>query len=101
MAELEQRLLDCVREEQDVVLGLSFWSRGMRDHWRALLTPSGITPEIVQVVASRETALAQMEARAAGHGDDFRLPPALAAAYFDHFELPTADEGPISVVRTD
>lgn len=101
VAVLEQRLLMSVQEGQDVVLDLSFWSREMRDHWRALLLPAGITPEIVQVVASRETALARMEARAAGHGDDFRLPPALAAAYFDHFELPTADEGPISVVRTD
>ena len=101
VAVLEQRLLMSVQEGQDVVLDLSFWSREMRDHWRALLLPSGITPEIVQVVASRETALARMEARTVGHGDDFRLPPELAAAYYDHFEPPTADEGPITVVRTD
>ena len=101
MAELEQHLLTCVREGQDVVLDLSFWSREMRDHWRALLLPSGIIPEIVQVVASRETVLARLEARAAEHGDDFRLPHALAEVYYDHFQPPTDDEGPVTVIRTD
>jgi len=101
IAELEQHLLRCVRAGQDVVLDLSFWSREMRDHWRALLLPLGITPEIVQVLASRETALARVDARAEQHGDDFRLPRALAELYYDHFQPPTDDEGPVTVVRTD
>lgn len=100
-AELEQRLLACVRARQDVVLDLSFWSREMRDHWRALIAPSGVIPEIVQVVASRETALARVEARAVGHSDDFRLPREIAERYYDHFQPPTDDEGPVTVVRTD
>lgn len=99
-ADLEQRLLACVDEGRDVVLDLSFWSREMRDRWRALLAPSGVVPEIVQVVAERSTALARIEARAAEHGDDFRLPPALAERYYDHFQAPTEDEGPLTVVRT-
>jgi hypothetical protein len=37
--------------------------------------------------------------RAAGHGDDFQLSTELAAAYFDHFEVPTPDEGPLTVMR--
>lgn len=101
VGELEQRLLTCVREGQDVVLDLSFWSREMRDHWRALLAPSGIVPEIVQVVAARETALARVAARSVGHSDDFRLPPELAALYYDHFQPPRDDEGSVTVVRTD
>lgn len=101
ITELEQRLLACVRTRQDVVLDLSFWSREMRDRWRALITPSGIVPEIVQVVASRETALARVAARAVGHSDDFRLPREIAEIYYDHFEPPTDDEGPVTVVRTD
>lgn len=101
VAELEQRLLACVCEGQDVVLDLSFWSREKRDHWRELLLPSGIIPEIVQVVASRETALARIEARALEHGDDFRLPRELAERYYDHFQPPTDDEGPLTVVRTE
>lgn len=101
VGELEQRLLACVRAGQDVVLDLSFWSRAMRDRWRELLASSGIVPEIVQAVASRETALARVQARSIGHSDDFRLSPELAATYYDHFEPPTADEGPLTVVRTD
>lgn len=99
--ELQERLLACVAAGQDVVLDLSFWSRAMRDRWRELLAPSGIVSEIVQVVASRETALSRVAARAVGHSDDFRLTPELAALYYDHFEPPTADEGPLTVVRAD
>ncbi|ATG55776.1 aminoglycoside phosphotransferase [Brachybacterium ginsengisoli] len=101
VAELEQRLLAFVRAGQDVVLDLSFWSREMRDRWRELLLPTGVVPEIVQAVASRETVLARLEARAAEHSDDFRLPRELAELYFDHFEPPTEEEGPLTVVRTD
>lgn len=101
IAELQDRLLVCVAAGQDVVLDLSFWSRAMRDRWRELLAPTGVIPEIVQAVASRRTALARVQARAVGHSDDFRLPPELAALYYDHFEPPTAGEGPLTVVRTD
>jgi len=101
VAELEQRLLAFVCAGQDVVLDLSFWSREMRDRWRELLLPTGVVPEIVQAVASRETVLARLEARAAEHSDDFRLPRELAELYFDHFEPPTEEEGPLTVVRTD
>lgn len=100
IADLRERLLGHVRDGRDVVLDLSFWSREMRDRWRSLLAPTGVVPEIVHVVAQRSTALARVQARAADGSDDFRLPPELAAAYFDHFEPPAADEAPITVVRT-
>jgi len=32
-------------------------------------------------------------------GDDFKISPELAAFYFDHFEVPTAAEGPLTVMR--
>ena len=99
--ELQQRLVACVAAGQDVVLDLSFWSRAMRDRWRELLAPSGVIPEIVRVVVSRETALARVAARAVGHSDDFRLPREIAEIYYDHFEPPTDDEGPVTVVLTD
>lgn len=100
IADLQERLLTHVHDGKEVVLDLSFWSREMRDEWRALLAPVGVLPEIVHVVAPRSTALERVQARAADGSDDFRLPPELAAAYFDHFESPTADEAPITVVRT-
>jgi hypothetical protein len=37
-------------------------------------------------------------ARAAQAGDDFQLSPELAARYFDQFEMPTTDEGPLTVL---
>lgn len=45
-----------------------------------------------------ELALARVAQRGREHGDDFALTPDVAAAYFDHFEVPTPDEGPLQVV---
>ena len=55
-------------------------------------------PETVYLATDRETALQRVADRAAGHGDDFPLSPELAAANFDHFEVPTSAEGPLTVV---
>jgi len=43
--------------------------------------------------------LERVSARAARDGDDFKLSPELAALYFDHFEVPTAAEGPLTVIN--
>ncbi|MFC0673694.1 AAA family ATPase [Brachybacterium hainanense] len=100
VADLQDRLLALIREGRDAVLDMSFWSRAMRDEWRALLAPTGTVPELVHLVAERSTALARVAARSTGHADDFPLAPALAAAYYDGFEPPEPDEGPVVVVRT-
>ena len=95
---LRARLVDLVRAGSDVVLDLSFWSRAMREEYRALLRPLGVVPETVYLATDRATVLKRVSARAAGDGDDFELSPELAAAYFDHFEPPTAAEGPLTVI---
>ena len=97
-ATLRARLVDLVRSGSDVVLDFSFWSRRMRDDYRDLLRPFGVVPETVYLATDRATALARIRARAAGDGDDFQLAADLAAAYFDHFEVPTTDEGPLTVL---
>ena len=43
--------------------------------------------------------LQRIGARAARDGDDFKISTELAAFYFDHFEVPTAAEGPLTVMR--
>jgi len=96
--ELRARLLDLVRAGADVVLDFSFWSRGKRDEYRALLKPFGVTPETVYLATDRATVLSRVSARAAAGGDDFQLSPELAARYFDHFEVPTEAEGPLTVI---
>ena len=96
---LRARLVDLVRAGSDVVLDLSFWSRGMRDEYRELLRPLGVVPETVYLATDRATVLKRLSARAARDGDDFKLSAELAAAYFDNFEVPTAAEGPLTVIH--
>lgn len=96
---LRARLLDLVAAGTDVVLDFSFWSRRMRDDYRRLLEPAGVVPETIYLATDRETVLSRMRARRGRHSDDFVLTDDLVAQYFDHFEPPTHDEGPLIVVR--
>jgi predicted kinase len=96
---LRARLVELVRAGSDVVLDFSFWSRGMRAEYRALLRPLGVVPETVYLATDRATVLRRIGARAARDGDDFKISTELAAAYFDHFEIPTEAEGPLTVLR--
>ncbi|GAA1477953.1 hypothetical protein GCM10009623_23990 [Nocardioides aestuarii] len=97
--ELRTRLLELVASGQDVVCDFSFWSRDMRDSWRSLLAPTGVVPETVYLATPRETVLERVRARQGVHADDAVLSGELAAAYVDHFEPPTPDEGPLTVVQ--
>jgi len=97
-ADLREQLVQLVMTGHDVVLDFSFWSRQMREGYRRLLRPFGIEPETIYLATPRETVLARMRDRATTHADDFRLPEDLAATYFDRFEVPTIDEGPLEVI---
>ena len=96
---LRARLADLVGAGSDAVLDFSFWSRRMRDEYRELLRPYGVVPETVYLATDRATALRRIAAREAGNGDDFKLSTELAAFYFDHFEIPSAAEGPLTAIR--
>lgn len=98
-AHLREQLIELVGQGRDVVLDFSFWSRRMRDDWRALLRPLGVTPETIYLATDRVTCLARVADRRREHGDDFTIAPDVAAAYFDHFEAPTDDEGPLLTVN--
>ena len=98
-ARLKERLLALVAEGRDVVLDFSFWSRQMREEWRRLLRPHGVVPETVYVATDRDTVLARTRERRGRHSDDYVLDESTVARYFDHFEAPTPDEGPLTVVR--
>jgi predicted kinase len=97
--QLRARLANLVRAGSDVVLDFSSWSRRMRDEYRRFLRPSGVVPETVYLATDRATVLRRIAARAAGDGDDFTVSTELAAFYFDHFEVPSAAEGPLTVIR--
>lgn len=96
--ELRARLLALVAAGADVVLDFSFWSKRARLAYRDLLRPLGVVPETIYLATPRAVALERMEARSHEHADDYALPADVAAEYFDHFEPPTADEGPLTVL---
>ncbi|MDH6238372.1 AAA family ATPase [Cryobacterium sp. CG_9.6] len=85
-------------KQTDVVLDYSFWSRRMREDYRAILRPLGVEPETIYLATPRKVVLARVRARAGQEPNDVQLPDELAAAYFDHFEVPTPEEGPLTVV---
>lgn len=96
--ELRRRLVDLVEDGREVVLDFSFWSRAMREEWRHVLEPFGVVPETIYLSTDRETCLRRVASRSRSHSDDFALDTATAARYFDHFEPPTPDEGPVTVL---
>lgn len=98
-AELRARLVEHVRAGADVVLDFSFWSRRMRDEYRAILRPLGVEPLTVYLAADRATLLERVRRRRGEHPDDAVLSEELAAQYVDHFEPPTPEEGPLEIVR--
>jgi len=97
-AELRTRRLELVAAGRDVVVDLSFWSRRLRDEYRRLLEPVGVVPQTVYVATDRATALRRVRARRGADADDVVLDAATAGRYYDQFEVPTADEGPLTVV---
>jgi len=95
---LRAELLELVEDGRDVVLDFSFWSRSMRDEYRQLLVPFDVVPETIYMATSRATVLERVRGRHGEHQDDFQISDELAARYFDNFERPTTDEGPLTIV---
>lgn len=95
---IRSQLLDLVATGTDVVVDLAFWSRQARDEYRRLLAGAGVVPEVWYLATPRDVALARVAARVNDGPDSIALPAATAAHYFDHFEIPTPDEGPLRVI---
>jgi hypothetical protein len=58
----------------------------------------GVVPETVYLATDRATVLERVRGRRGDHADDWVLPDELAERYYDQFEPPSADEGPLTVV---
>ena len=97
--EIQKRLVALVREGRAAVVDLSFWSRRARDEYRDLLAPLGVVPEVWYLSTPREVVLARMAGRDNSSPDLLILPAGVAAEYFDHFEVPTVEEGPLRVIE--
>ena len=57
-----------------------------------------MVPETVYLATGRATVLQRIAARTVEDGDEFAISAELAAFYFDHFEPPTAEEGPLMII---
>ncbi len=97
-AALRDRTVALIKEDADGVLDFSFWSRRMRENYRDLLRPLGVESETIYLATPRSVALARIRARTIEHADGFHLSEELAAEYYDHFEVPTLEEGPLTVI---
>lgn len=98
-AELKAGLLCHVAAGRNVVLDFGFWFRRQRDEFRALLAPQDIVPETVYIATSLETILSRVGDRHGRGPDDWPLTEQTATEYFERFEPPTPEEGPLEVVR--
>jgi len=95
---LRNRLIALIREAADVVVDYSFWSRRKRSEYRDLIEHLGSTVVTLYVDTPRDVALARVADRSGSHVDAVVLTPSQAESYYDHFEVPTQDEGPLIVV---
>jgi predicted kinase len=98
-ADLKERLVRLVTAGEDVVLDFGFWYRRQRDEYRALLAPLGVVPETVHIATGLPTILSRIGERHGRWADDWPLTEQEAREYFDRFEPPTPEEGPLEVVR--
>jgi hypothetical protein len=71
----------------------------MREEWRRLVAEYGVIAETIYMATDKQTCLNRLRARARAHEDDFIITHSIATEYFDHFEPPTDDEGPLTVQR--
>ena len=96
--DLRIRLLELIAHDRDVVLDYAFWSRQIRDQYRTLLAPLGVVPETIYLAPPRHVVIERMAVRGERDPDDLSLPAELVEEYFDHFEAPTPEEGPLTVI---
>ena len=96
--ELLARLQNYVGAGVSVVLDLSFWSRKMRSDYRRFVRRLGVETETIYLATPRDVVLERVRERRGKDSDDFVLSEALAAQYFDEFEVPTPEEGPLRIV---
>ncbi len=97
--ELRVQLVTLIERGFDVVLDYSFWSRSMRDDYRRLVEPLGVIPKTIYVSTPRKIALRGVRNRNGTSPNEVQLSDVVAAEYYEGFEPPTVDEGPLQVVR--
>ncbi|MDF2871098.1 MAG: ATP-binding protein [Anaerocolumna sp.] len=96
---LDARLISLIEQNIDIVLDYSFWSKEMRSEYISLLKEYNIEPIIYYVMTPKEVALERIRNRYGTHENDIMLTEQTASLYYDNFQMPTADEGEIIIVK--
>lgn len=96
---LQRRLTELVTRGSRVVVDTSFWARASRDEYRDVLAPLGVEPVVYYMLTARDVSLERLESRQGTGHDDIVVPADRAIVYIEGFEAPTADEGPVRVIR--
>lgn len=95
----ESRLVELVKHGSNVVLDYSFWSRAIREDYRRLLASLGVVPGTSYLATPRDVVLRRVMDRDVTAPNEARLTEEVAASYFEGFEPPTPDEGPVHIIR--
>ncbi len=95
---LDEKLIQCLESNQDVILDYSFWSKQSRRDYINLLKQYQVEPIIYYLNCPKDVVISRIKERKGKHSDDIILDLDTAKLYFDHFEIPTEDEGEIIVV---
>lgn len=96
---LDQQLVDLLKENADIVLDYSFWSRAMRDEYIKLLAQYKVEPDIYYVKTPREIVIERLMERQGSHSNDIKVSRELAVQYYNNFEPPTNRESNIVEIR--
>ena len=95
---LDEKLIQYLESNQDVILDYSFWSKQSRRDYINLLKQYQVEPIIYYLNCPKDVVISRIKERNGKHSDDIILDLDTAKLYFDHFEIPTEDEGEIIVV---
>lgn len=96
---LDQQLIDSLKENADIVLDYSFWSRAMREEYIKLLARYKVEPVIYYVKTPLEVIIERLMERQGSHSNDIKVSRELAIQYYNNFEPPTSREGSILEIK--
>lgn len=96
---LDEKLISLIKQNIDIVLDYSFWSREMRNEYISLLKKYDIEPKIYYIKTPKEVVMERIRKRNGNHQNDIILTEQKASTYYDHFQPPTDEEGEVIVVE--
>lgn len=96
---LDRRLIELLKQNRDIVLDYSFWSKEMRMEYISLLKKHNIDPKIYYITTPKEVVMERIRKRNGNHENDIMLSEEIASLYYDHFQPPTTEEGEVIVIE--